>query len=121
MEFIDALGEDQRDGSSNRRQAERKTLQFCRQVQRVLNLALADGGACGIPREVFVEAVTPAPDCGRLLVHVVTPPGCAMDEALSVLRQSTPRLRAEVAAATTRKRAPELSFVPVYAEGGEHE
>jgi len=37
------------------------------------------------------------------------------------LRRDAPRLRSEVAAAITRKRAPELSFVPAIAAGGHDE
>jgi ribosome-binding factor A len=69
--------------------------------------------------EVFVDEVTPAPDCGHLLVHVFVPPECSIGEALSALRQDTPRLRSHVAMAITRKRAPELSFVPTVPEGGD--
>ena len=65
-----------------------------------------------------VDDVTPAPDCGHLLVHVVVPPECPIAEALRVLRLDTPRLRSQVAMAITRKRAPELSFVPAVPEGG---
>jgi ribosome-binding factor A len=100
--------------SSSDRQAERKARQFCRQVQRALNLALADcsvgDGIC----DIFVEDVFPAPDCGRLLVHVLVPAGLPVADALSALGRQAPRLRAEVAAAITRKRAPELFFVPAY-------
>ena len=80
-----------------------KDQQFCRQVQRALNLALDD---------LFVEEVTPAPDCGRLLVTVQIPPGQPIAGTLAALAKESPRLRAEVAAAITRKRAPELFFVP---------
>lgn len=82
------------------RQQERKTRQFCRQVQRALNLILA-----GDP---FVDEVLPAPDCGRLLVYVVLSDAAAFTE----LTARTPALRAEVASAIHRKRAPELCFVP---------
>ncbi len=105
-DFAEALNESQSHG----RQAERKTRQFCRQVQRALNLALAD-------REVFVEEVVPAPDCGRLLVFVALPVDAGV-ESIATLGLEAPRLRAEVALAITRKRAPELCFIPACAEGG---
>ena len=57
-----------------RRQGERKARQFCRQVQRALNLALADRSGDDGLSDLFVEDVSPAPDCGHLLVHVVVPP-----------------------------------------------
>ena len=119
-EFARALG-----GSASHRlssaQAERKSRQFCRQVQRALNLALADRHADDGVNDLFVEEVSPAPDCGHLLVHVVIPPDRSMAEALGVLRRDAPRLRSEVAMAITRKRAPELSFVPAFPDGGEDE
>jgi len=106
---------------SSGRQAERKARQFCRQVQRALNLALADGNADDGINDLFVEEVSPAPDCAHLLVHVVIPVDRPVIEALSALRRDAPRLRSEVAMAITRKRAPELSFVPAFPDGGESE
>ena len=91
---------------------QRKAQQFCRQVQRALNLALADRYEDDGLNELFVDEVTPAPDCGHLLVHVVVPANRSMADALSSLRQDAPRLRSEVAMTISRKRAPELSFVP---------
>ena len=120
-EFARALGGGTSDRLSSGRQAERKARQFCRQVQRALNLALADRLADDGLNELFVEDVSPAPDCGHLLVHVVVPAERPVAEALSALRSDATRLRSEVAAAITRKRAPELSFVPVFPNGGEDE
>jgi ribosome-binding factor A len=93
---------------------DRKTRQFCRQVQRVLNLALVD-------QDLFVEAVSPAPHCGHLLVHVCIPADRAIAEALGALQRDAGRLRTEVAAAIARKRAPELSFVPAFPAGDDVE
>ena len=88
------------------------------QVQRALNLALADRHSDDGLNDLFVEDVSPAPDCGHLLVHVVVPVQRPVAEALRALRQDAPRLRSEVAAAITRKRAPELSFVPAVPDRG---
>jgi ribosome-binding factor A len=115
-EFMEALSEHSH-GSSNRdRHAQRKTEQLCRQVQRALNLALADysDGLGGI----VVDAVTAGVCGGRLLVHVIVPAGEPVADIVEALRRETPRLRAEVAKAITRKRAPELSFVPAMGGGG---
>lgn len=117
-EFVEALCENDSGIRSSARQAQRKTQQFCRQVQRALNLALADNGTID---GMFVEGVSPAPDCGRLLVHVVIPVDCSVADTISALRRETSRLRAEVAKAITRKRAPELAFVPAVPEGGADE
>jgi ribosome-binding factor A len=108
------------DRLSSGRQVERKARQFCRQVQRALNLALADRHTDGL-NGLFVENVSPVPDCGHLLVQVIIPADRSVNEALSALPRDAPRLRSEVAMAITRKRAPELSFVPAFPDGGENE
>ena len=118
--FAQALGGGTSDRLSSGRQFERKARQFCRQVQRALNLAIADRHTDGV-NDLFVEHVAPAPDCGHLLVHVIVPAGRPVSEALSALRQEAPRLRCEVAMAITRKRAPVLSFVPALPERSEDE
>jgi ribosome-binding factor A len=120
-DFADALYGASSDHLSSGRQGERKARQFCRQVQRALNLALADRSADDGMTDLFVEEVSPAPDCGHLLVHVVIPVDRPITEVLSALRRDAPRLRSEVAMAITRKRAPELSFVPAFPDGGEGE
>jgi ribosome-binding factor A len=119
--FAEALNSAAVSGSSRSRQGERKTQQFCRQVQRALNMALADGEAHDGLNELFVDEVTPAPHCGRLLVHVVIPADRSVADALSSLRRDSARLRSDVAVTITRKRAPELSFVPAFPEGGDDE
>jgi ribosome-binding factor A len=118
-EFARALGGRTSDRPSSGRQVERKARQFCRQVQRALNLALADRHADDGLNDLFIEDVTPAPDCGHLLVHVLIPADRSVNDALGALRRDAPRLRSEVAMAITRKRAPELSFVPAFPDGGE--
>ena len=120
-EFAQALGGGASDRLSSGRQVERKARQFCRQVQRALNLALADRHTDDGLNELFVEDVSPAPDCGHLLVYVVIPANRPVNEALSALRRDASLLRSEVAMAITRKRAPELSFVPAFPDGGEDE
>ena len=112
-DFADALYGTKSENHSSGRQAHRKAQQFCRQVQRALNLALADSDADVGLGGLFVEDVSPAPDCGHLLVHVFIPAGHAVVDAISALRRDAPRLRSEVAMAITRKRAPDLLFVPV--------
>jgi ribosome-binding factor A len=106
---------------SDSRQAQRKTQQFCRQVQRALNLALADSSVAGLGCDLFVDEVSPGPDCGHLVVHIVVQDGYSVVDAMSALRSDASRLRSEVAMAIARKRAPELFFVPVSARGGDDE
>src|SRR5262245_6870902 len=95
-DFAEALNGGESHRMSSERQAQRKNLQFCRQVQRALNFALADRNA---DDGILIEDVFPAPDCGRLLVHVLIPDGRPVSDAISALRRDAPRLRAEVAAA----------------------
>jgi ribosome-binding factor A len=117
-DFAEALCEGESNRRSSERQSQRKTQQFCRQVQRALNLALENRNAGDGINGLIVEEVSPAPDCGRLLVHIVIPAGCLVAEAMSALRRDAPRLRSEVAMEITRKRAPELCFVPAFPDGG---
>jgi ribosome-binding factor A len=117
-EFVEALYEDKSSHSSSDRQAERKAQQFCRQVQRALNLALADRDVGDGVDGLFVEEVLPAPDCGHLLVQVAIPAGLSVADAMAALGRQAAGLRSEVASAISRKRAPELHFVPAYQDGG---
>jgi len=118
-DFAEALtgGESQR--LSSERQAERKARQFCRQVQQALNLAFEGRSATEDVSGLFADEVSP--DCGRLLVHVVIPQGRPVADSIAALQRDTPRLRSEVAMAITRKRAPELCFVPVLQDGGDND
>ena len=120
-DFAEALSGSKSEDSSSSRQAQRKAQQFCRQVQRTLNLALAESSSDENLANLFVEEVSPAPDCGRLLVHVIVPAGYEIAAAIATLRRNAPRLRSEVAMAITRKRAPELAFVPAFEGGGSDE
>jgi ribosome-binding factor A len=120
-DFTEALYGSKPENLSSERQADRKAQQLCRQVQRALNLALTDCSPSDGLDGLFVEEVSPAPDCGRLLVHVLIPDGLQVANAISALRRAAPRLRSEVAVAITRKRAPELSFTPVFGERGDDE
>jgi ribosome-binding factor A len=120
-DFAEILYGEENGNRSESRQVQRKTQQFCRQVQRALNLALADSSVPGIGCELFVDEVSPGPDCGHLLVHIVVQDGYSIVDAMSSLRRDASRLRSEVAMAIARKRAPELLFVPVSVQGGGNE
>lgn len=125
-EFIDAdfaeiLYGETKSNRSDGRQVFRKTQQLCRQVQRALNLALADSTVVDSGCDLFVDEVSPAPDCGHLLVHIVVQDGYSVADAMFALRRDASRLRAEVAMTIARKRAPELMFVPVSPGGGHDE
>jgi len=125
-EFVDAdfaeiLYGERNGNRSDSRQVQRKTRQFCRQVQRALNLALADSTVGSIGCDLFVDEVSPGPDCGHLLVHIVVQDGYSVVDAMNALRTDASRLRSEVAMAISRKRAPALSFIPVSVQGGDDE
>jgi ribosome-binding factor A len=97
----------------------RKALQLCGQVARTLNLVL--GGECAddLLRSVLVESVQPAPDSSRLLVTLCPAPSAETTDPATVLEhlhRAAGRLRAEVASAIHRKRAPELMFRVVTVE-----
>jgi ribosome-binding factor A len=95
---------------------EHRTLALCRQVQRALALALA--GECGddVLREAYVIAVEPAPNASRLAVRLAVSSDVSIVDFLSRIERVTPRLRALVAQAITRKRVPELVFIPAAPE-----
>ncbi len=120
-EFAEALLGNSPERSSTDRKVLRKTQQFCRQVQRALNLALASGDSQMQGCEIFVDEVSPAPDCGHLLAHIVVSGSCPISEAMAWLRENRPWLRTEVAMSIARKRAPELAFVPALMAGGEND
>ena len=118
--FADALAGDVESGSHYSPKHHYKALQLCRQVRRVLTLSLGIGSGDDLLGQAYVLDVTPAPDATHLLVHVSVPKGASVIELLERLNRVAPALRAEVARAITRKRAPELSFIPV-AHGREGE
>lgn len=117
-DFAEALEGDTEKRESASRRAEQKARQLCRQVQRALNLALAERGSDPGLEQLYVDDVTPAPGCGHLLVHFIVPASQSLHDALASLRREAPRLRAQVARAISRKQAPELSFAPALGMGG---
>ena len=120
LPFVDPLFDEQlnsrrRTGRSRPgRHASHKTMQLCRQVQRALSLSLGD---ChdDVLQSLYVDAVAPAPDASRLLVRLIVPKAVEVSaaEILARLERVEPKLRADVASAITRKRAPELTFLPL--------
>ena len=90
----------------------RKTLQLCRQIYLALSGALAALGEEAL-LDVSVESVEPAPDASRLLATLTLSKHASANvrEIYDALERARGVLRAEVAAAITRKRAPELAFL----------
>jgi ribosome-binding factor A len=91
------------------KKAGRKAQQLCRQVRDALHGALA---ACGDPavQPATVLMVEPAPHTGRLRVVVGAPPDGDREAVAAGLERAAGHLRAEVAAAISRRYAPELVF-----------
>jgi hypothetical protein len=92
---------------------------LCRQVQRSLSLAIGELDEPALSG-LSIGEVTPAPNAGHLLVELIVPadldlPVPALLERMTIVG---PRLRHLVAQSISRKRAPELSFIPVAAGGG---
>ena len=115
--FADAMVPHRARGASRDARMEKpdhKAMQVCRAAQRALGLAL--GGECDddVLRALYVESVLPAPDASRLLVCVVVPRDvdATIEDVLARLERVHGLLRSTVARAVTRKRAPELSFLP---------
>jgi ribosome-binding factor A len=100
--------------------SERKTKQLCRQVYQALTMALGGVGDA-VLRDLTVESVVPAPNASRLLVRVALPPAWpgqpppAVETVMERLALANGRLRRSMAEAITRKRVPELTFLPVLA------
>lgn len=88
---------------------DRKTLQLCAQVRRVLE-AHIPSSLHAVLAELRVERVEPAPDATRLRVVVSPGEGTPPAEVHAALQALTGRFRAEIAGAITRKRVPTLSF-----------
>ena len=105
------------DDAKGRRRRSHKTAQLCRQVFRAVSLALSE---CtdDLLRDLIVHDVRPAPDASRMLVYVefsvaAAQAGAHVADAMERLASANGFLRREVAAAITRKRAPELMFIVV--------
>lgn len=90
---------------------DRKTLQLCRQVQRVLMVASGDE----LLGDLSVESVEPMGGASQLLVRVVmrNASQAAIADAMARLRERSGTLRALVAQSVSRKRTPSLTFVVV--------
>ena len=105
------------------RKADRKTLQLCSQVRDALSFLLAGDGGDELLALFHVAEVRPAPDASQLLVIIqpAVQPAEPIDaiEILARLQNASGRLRAGVAAAITRKRAPKLLFQVVDASYGQ--
>lgn len=100
---------------------DRKTLQLCSQVADTLNYVLS--GECDdeLLQNLQVMSVVPAPNATQLLVTVYPLAGTETAFDASDVRRrlmnAVGRLRSEVAASITRKKAPRLLFQVVQFTG----
>jgi ribosome-binding factor A len=95
------------------RKGDRKVRQLCAQVADTLSLVLGGEFGDSVLQSLQIVAVDPAPDAARLVVTVRSdlPDESALPaEVLKRLDAVMGKLRCEVAAAITRKRAPKLVF-----------
>lgn len=86
----------------------RKALQLCRQVERIL-AGVLEGE---ILRDLSVHSVVPAPDSSRLLATFVFHGSLAVatPDVLAALHAAHAKLRGEVARAIHRRKTPELTY-----------
>jgi ribosome-binding factor A len=91
----------------------RKSLQLCEQIAQTLGLVLASECDDDVLRDALVMEVVPAPDASCLLVTLGPAPsaeGWSPIDVLERIERHASQLRAEVAAAIHRRRAPELIY-----------
>ncbi len=102
----------------SRKKEDRKARQLCAQVFETLSLVLTGEFHDELLHNLEVVSVKPAPDASQLAVVVrADMPETLVDprEVLDRLNGVAGQLRAEVAAAITRKRAPKLVFQVIVA------
>jgi ribosome-binding factor A len=97
----------------SRQRVDRKAYQLCRQVSDTLNFVLSGDTGDDVLRGLYVDSVDPAPDASHLLVSVApldrddqTPAEVYLTKLMAV----SGKLRSEVAASISRRKAPELAF-----------
>jgi ribosome-binding factor A len=92
-----------------RKESNKRDRQLCAQVRRCLDLALPEMLLRLNISTCEVLSVEPAPDASRLMVVIKANAG-EVDRIRPALDQLKGRIRAEVAQAVHRKRAPDLYF-----------
>lgn len=101
---------------SHRDKPDRKAQQLCRQVAETIDQILAGELGDAALNNLRVSGVAPAPDASRLLVSLVAVNDDVPFDQLATeqrLAAVTGLLRSAVAAAITRRKAPNLSFVVI--------
>lgn len=109
------------ESSRSTAKTERKIQQLCRQVERALAYVVPGALADPALADLSIAAVRPAPDASRLMIWFRTAqPIQEAPRILERLERVRGLLRSEVAAAVTRKRAPELAFHLLFSEEVDH-
>jgi ribosome-binding factor A len=88
-------------------------MQLCRQVHEALTWALGSSTRDERLAYCTIADVQPLAGGNRMLVKVSVPRDLSLDEIAEQLAVAAPALRTEVAQAITRRKAPELVFLPV--------
>ena len=98
------------------RRPDRKFLQLCAQVKDALHWVLGSvvDRADNVLILCSVEAVEPLPGSNRMIVKIGVPPGTSISKVTDQLAEAASDLRMQVGQAITRRRVPELVFMPVY-------
>ena len=115
-EIRDDDGVDPRDFFKNnayRDKKDYKATQLCKQVAETLSLVLSGEFDDELLHSLHVVSVDPAPDASQLAVTLRADIGSHQFDAQEIMDRLiavSGRLRAEVASAITRKRAPRLVF-----------
>ena len=117
---VDPREDKRKDAKANMEKPDRKLWQLCKQAARTIELSIASLPQADELTGVTVHSVTPAPNAGRLHVNLLATQGTSRAAIEAVIERYESRLRAEVAAAITRRRAPELTFL-VIEESKDHE
>lgn len=89
---------------------DRKTLQLCATVCRVLQQIVSGESADPVLSECEVVDVVPNPNAGRLCVSIIPPADVDPAEVLQRLTNAAGWMRAEVSASIRRRKTPELGF-----------
>jgi ribosome-binding factor A len=106
---IPALTEESYEYEAMQRQVARKVRQLCRQVQEAVGAALGSLDD-DLLNAVWVAGVEPEPDASRLVVFIEVGAETPSERVFARLERVAGMVRAEVAAAITRKRTPTLVF-----------
>lgn len=97
-----------------RGKADHRVAQLCRQVAEALDLVLSGEMRDELLQSLRVASVTPAPDSSRLMVTLysgLTAEEFERSEIEARLARQSGRLRCAVAAAITRRKTPNLTYV----------